>query len=334
MGDGLYGVAEGHEHGPAELCEAGLDLYGQALREGGIPAGDSDHVPCLLGFGLLHADAKDPRWLRPLAPALALPRLLHESARDIARRRHDEARLAEAFEPLLALDGLPQSVTEVPGIGLLAGFDRINEAIGLAMDEARDELLTIQPEGKRSAALLRDVGLDREQRMLSRGCRIRTLYQDTTRHDLGVIAHFERLTGDVQVRTLDEVTKRLLIVDRSVAFLPASEDRTHALEIRVPALVSFLATVFDRLWRLATPMYPETVRVPSTDGVTPRQRAIAHLLVEGHTDTVIAARLGLNIRTARLHIARLAAKLGSESRAQLGYLIAESGILKQEDTDQ
>ncbi|MGJ5805185.1 hypothetical protein ACSCB1_39735 [Streptomyces europaeiscabiei] len=144
MGDGLHGADEGHEHGPAELCEAGLDLYRQALREGRIPAEDSDHVPCLLGFGLLHADAKDPRWLRPPAPALALPRLLHESARDIARRRHDEARLAEAFEPLLALDGLPESVTEVRDIGLPAGFDRINEAISVAMDEARDELLTIR----------------------------------------------------------------------------------------------------------------------------------------------------------------------------------------------
>ncbi|WP_371578457.1 LuxR C-terminal-related transcriptional regulator [Streptomyces sp. NBC_01314] len=330
MGDGLYGVSEGHEHGPAELCEAGLDLYGQALREGRIPAEDSDHVPCLLDFGLLRADDKDPRWLRPLAPTLALPRLLHESARDIARRRHDEARLAEAFEPLLALDGLSESVTEVPGIGLLTGFDRINEAISLAMDEARDELLTIQPGGKRSPVRLRDVGLPREQRLLSRGCRIRTLYQDTTRHDLGVVAHFEQLTGDVQVRTLDEVTKRLLIVDRSVAFLPASEDRTRALEIRQPALVSFLATVFDRLWRLATPMYPEAVRVPSTDGVTPRQRAIARLLVEGHTDSAIADRLGLNIRTARLHIAKLAAQLGSESRAQLGYLIGRSGILERQ----
>jgi hypothetical protein len=38
----------------------------------------------------------------------------------------------------------------------------------------------------------------------------------------------------------------------------------------------------------------------------------------------------MNVRTARVHIAKLAAALGSESRAQLGYLIAESGILKQE----
>ncbi|PZH00005.1 helix-turn-helix transcriptional regulator, partial [Streptomyces sp. NTH33] len=78
------------------------------------------------------------------------------------------------------------------------------------------------------------------------------------------------------------------------------------------------------------PMHPLPVHQPSTNGVTPRQRAIAALLVEGHTDTVIADRLGMNVRTAREHIAKLAATLGSASRAQLGYLIGRSGILDQE----
>lgn len=93
--------------------------------------------------------------------------------------------------------------------------------------------------------------------------------------------------------------------------------------------MTFLATTFDRLWRLATPMYPEADQQPTLNGVTPRQRAIAALLVEGHTDAVIADRLGMNIRTAREHIAKLAAVLGSGSRAQLGYLIGQSGILDQ-----
>jgi DNA-binding CsgD family transcriptional regulator len=51
-----------------------------------------------------------------------------------------------------------------------------------------------------------------------------------------------------------------------------------------------------------------------------------------HPVAVIASRLGLNIRTARVHIAKLAAMLGSESRAQLGYLIAQSGILKHDNS--
>ncbi|MGW0710977.1 LuxR C-terminal-related transcriptional regulator [Streptomyces sp. NPDC002643] len=327
-------ISKVHEHGAGELCETGLILYDRALREGGVPADDSAHVPCLLDSGLLRPDSENPQWLLPLAPTLALPRLLHESAQDIARKRRQEARLAEAFEPLLTLDGPARAAADVPGISLLTGLDRINDAIGRAMDEAREELLTIQPGGRRSAVRLRNVGFPREQRMLARGCRIRTLYQHTTRHDLGVVAHYERLVGDVQVRTLDEVTNRLMVVDRSTAFVPASEDRKLALEIRHPALVTFFANIFDRLWHLATPMYPEATRQPSVNGITPRQRAIAALLVEGHTDTTIADRLGMNVRTCRAHIAKLAATLGSESRAQLGYLIARSGILEEEETAQ
>lgn len=38
----------------------------------------------------------------------------------------------------------------------------------------------------------------------------------------------------------------------------------------------------------------------------------------------------MNVRTCRAHIAKLASTLGSGSRAQLGYLIARSGILDQE----
>lgn len=72
-----------------------------------------------------------------------------------------------------------------------------------------------------------------------------------------MLAHFEQLAGDVQVRTLDEVTERLIMLDRTVAFIPANQDRTVALELRHPALIAYLATTFERLWRLATPMFPQ-----------------------------------------------------------------------------
>jgi DNA-binding NarL/FixJ family response regulator len=170
----------------------------------------------------------------------------------------------------------------------------------------------------------------RDQEFLNRGGRIRALYQHTVRHIPYTQDRYEQLTGDVEARTLDEVTERLIIVDHTVAFIPASPDRTLALEVRHPALLTHFVTTFDRLWHLATPMHPQAVHQPTLNGVTPRQRAIAALLVEGHTDSDIADRLGMNVRTARVHIAKLAATLGSESRAQLGYLIGQSGILDRE----
>lgn len=250
--------------------------------------------------------SQEERWLRPAASSPALPRLLEVIAAD---------------------DVAPKNA---PAITELRGIPRINEAVGRAEAAATRELLTVQPGGSRPAEVL-EAALPREQALLGRGCRMRTLYQHTTRHSLPALAHFEQLDGDVEVRTLDEVTERLFVFDRTVAFIPASEDRSVALELRHPAVVDYLATTFDRLWRLATPMWPRSAPQPVQNGITTRQRAIAALLTEGLTDAEISARLGMNVRTARVHIAKLAAILGSESRAQLGYLIGRSGILDQRE---
>jgi DNA-binding CsgD family transcriptional regulator len=232
----------------------------------------------------------------------------------------------------MAVEGHRAAAAATPTLTLLSGKERINEAITEAMADASRELLTIQPRTKITRERVEAayaVATDRDQALLDRGGRIRTLYQHTLRHSPLTVAHQERLRGDIEARALDELTDRLIIVDRAVAFLPADDNGDLALEIRHPAIVGYLSTTFDRFWRLATPVFPEAVPQPSSDGVTPRQRAIATLLVEGHTDAVIADRLGMNIRTARVHIAKLAATLGSQSRAQLGFLIARSGILDQ-----
>ncbi|CAM5712168.1 helix-turn-helix transcriptional regulator [Streptomyces aurantiogriseus] len=325
-------TAAAHDHGTEEPCEAGLELYARALRSGPVPADEAAPYPCLVDTGLLRPDGRDPERLHPLAPAVALPRLLRTIADDIARRRRQETWLAEAFEPLLALAVPSAEPADAAELRLISGLDRINQVLTRTMTQASGEVLAIQPHAGHvgPAPEAQAAALDRDQAFLDRGGRIRTLYQHTTRHMPSVQVRYERLRGDVEARTLDEITDRLLIVDRVVAFIPASKDRTLALEVRNPALIDYFATTFDRLWRLATPMYPEAVNQPTLNGVTPRQRAIAALLVEGHTDTVIADRLGMNVRTARVHIAKLAATLGSESRAQLGYLIGRSGILDRE----
>lgn len=319
-----------HTHGAEDLCAPGLSLYVRALRDGRVRVEGADEAPCLTGLGLLRPDIEDPRWLQPVAPGAVLHRLLRKSAERIADERRREERLETVFGPLLQLDGSRTAATDTPMITVLGDKERINQAIEDAMAEATHELLCIQPNSNyhtRQGETAQAVALSRDQAVLDRGASIRTLYQHTQRHLPLVFARYEQLTGDTQARTLDEVTERTIIVDRTVAFVPANKDRTLALEIRHPALVEYFATTFDRLWRLATPLYPQAVRQPSLNGITARQRAIAALLVEGHTDAVIADRLGMNIRTARVHIAKLAATLGSESRAQLGYLIGRSGIL-------
>jgi hypothetical protein len=320
-----------------DLCSEGTELYERALREGHIPAGDTRRAPCLVDFGLLHPAVDDLSRMEPVAPAVALHRLLRRAQERMADERRREERLAEMFAELMRISGGSSGPagTDSPAIRILSGTARINQAITEAMADTTRELLCIQPNahytGRRGEAA-QAVSLDRDQALLDRGGRIRTLYQHTQRHLPMVRARYERLRGDAEARTLDEIPDRLILVDSDVAFLPADKESLLALEIRHPALVSYLATAFDRLWRLATPMYPQDVQQPTLNGITARQRTIAALLVEGHTDGVIAERLGMNVRTARVHIAKLAATLGSESRAQLGYLIGRSGILDEEGT--
>ncbi|MDT9699653.1 helix-turn-helix transcriptional regulator [Streptomyces sp. P17] len=321
------------EHGVDELCAPGARLYEYALRHGPIGAQEAAQTPCLVDSGLLQPTVEDISLLEPVAPATALHRLLRSSAERVAEERRRELALAETFEAWMRIGGRRTAETEQPLIKVISGKRRINDVLTEAMAEAEREVLSIQPHtsyGSRTNPATHLTAMARDQGLLDRGGRIRTLYPHTLRHSPQVTARYEDLVGDVEARTLDEVTDRLICVDRTVAFIPASADATHALEIRHPALISYFATTFDRLWHLATPMYPEAVQQPTLNGITPRQRAIARLLVEGHTDTVIADRLGMNVRTARVHIAKLAATLGSESRAQLGYLIGQSGILGQE----
>ncbi|MEU0172232.1 helix-turn-helix transcriptional regulator [Streptomyces massasporeus] len=321
------------EHSVERLCDAGVAVYERALLEGRVSAQEAVGTPCLLDFGLLQPSVEDACRLEPVAPALALHRLLRGSEERIADERRREELLIEAFQPLMQIDDGPAAGAVTPTLRVISGKERINLEITAVMTNASRECLTVQPRMALTGAPLEAayaLARARDQGLLDRGGRIRTLYQHTLRHLPIIVAHHERLRGDVEARALDEVTDRLIIVDRAVAFIPADAESTLALEIRQPAIVGYLADAFDRLWQLATPVFPQAAARPTRDGITPRQHAIAALLVEGHTDAVIADRLGMNIRTARVHIAKLAATLGSQSRAQLGFLIGRSGILDQE----
>ncbi|MGW5212990.1 helix-turn-helix transcriptional regulator [Streptomyces sp. NPDC004051] len=320
------------EHGAGELCTAGTRLYERALHEGLLTAREAREAPCALDLGLLRPAVDDPSRLEPVAPTVALQRLLRYSGERIVEERRREERLAETFQALMRAGEQPTKEESTPALGVLGvlgGKERINQTIAEELTEATDEVLAIHPHSGHNGPLtaVHQLALRRDQEFLDRGGRIRTLYQHTLRHSPTVLARYAHLSGDVEARTLNEVTERLILFDRKVAFIPANEDRTLALEVRHPALIAFFVTAFDRLWHLATPMHPRAVQPPSPGGISHRQRSIARLLTEGHTDAVIADRLGMNIRTAREHIAKLAAALGSGSRAQLGFLIARSGIL-------
>jgi len=280
-------------------------------------------------FSLLQPDPDDTDWLRPVPPSVALSQRLNHIEREITERRRLSTDLTEAFEPFMSLS--TQVTASTHSITVLEGLDRINTALDLATAQCQSEMLTVQPSVREQPERRFLKGLDRDKPLIDRGVRIRTLYQHTARFSAETLAYASRFDdGKAEYRTIDELVERLIICDETVAFIPIRDDRQVALELRHPGLVRYLVKVFEFMWDRAVPLNSTAPYETDLDGITEIQHSIAKLLVEGHVDEAIARRLGMNVRTCRAHIARLAAALGSGSRAQLGYRIAQSGILDRE----
>ncbi|MET9846060.1 helix-turn-helix transcriptional regulator [Streptomyces ossamyceticus] len=317
-----------HPHTVADLCEDGARLYAHALRTGRLAREDVEPAPCLMEFALLHPDPDDANWLRPVPPSVALAQRLNPIEREIAEQRRRSIEIADVFEPFMTLTA--QATTPTHAITVLEGGERIQAALNLATAECRTEVLTVQPSNRISERNLLQ-GLERDRPLIERGVRIRTLYQHTARYNPEKLAYVAQLSnGKVEYRTIDELVERLIICDDTVAFIPTRDDQQVALELRHPGLVRYLVKVFEFMWGRAVPLTAGAPYETAPDGISEIQHSIAKLLIEGHVDEAIARRLGMNVRTCRAHIAKLATALGSGSRAQLGYLIAQSGILEQE----
>ena len=63
------------------------------------------------------------------------------------------------------------------------------------------------------------------------------------------------------------------------------------------------------------------------DTLTPREREILHLIIEGHTNVQIAARLVLSPRTVELHRSRIMKKLDLHNQTDIFRYALERGIL-------
>lgn len=61
--------------------------------------------------------------------------------------------------------------------------------------------------------------------------------------------------------------------------------------------------------------------------LTRRERKVAALVAEGHTNSEIAEVLGLSPTTAKWHVSQILQKLGLRGRVQLAVYAREHGLL-------
>jgi DNA-binding NarL/FixJ family response regulator len=67
-----------------------------------------------------------------------------------------------------------------------------------------------------------------------------------------------------------------------------------------------------------------------TERLTPRERDVLELIVEGRTNREIAEQLTLSVGTVKIHVEHIIAKLGVSDRTQAAVRAIESGLLGSE----
>ncbi|MFG2926613.1 LuxR C-terminal-related transcriptional regulator [Streptomyces sp. NPDC048305] len=311
-----------HPQHPGKLCATGLELYERALAAGGIPRSGLTAAPCLEDMGLLRPDPGDTDRMHPIPPSAALADLLQPLTRELDERVRLASALSRSLVPLTSAASADPDLA----ITVLDGRPAIEAALREASAFVDEQVLTAQPGSDRPISLM-GRGLDNARTAMGRGARLRHIYQHPARYSTNVREYVGQLAPEgLQVRTTEQTVDRLIIFDRSVAFIPAAPDRRTALRIRHPALVDYLIQVYEVLWAQATPIGQQlTAAVPGTR-TTAVQQSVARLLAEGHSDVQVAGKLGISIRTCRSHIAKLMRTLGATSRTHLGVLIARSGL--------
>lgn len=88
------------------------------------------------------------------------------------------------------------------------------------------------------------------------------------------------------------------------------------------------ATLLDAIRRVATGGFAFDRRPQPEVTLTPRERSVVTLLVDGRTNDEIASVLGITTRTVEAHLARLFERLATGSRTELATRALREGWLE------
>ncbi|MET9734929.1 LuxR C-terminal-related transcriptional regulator [Streptomyces sp. NPDC006458] len=303
-----------------------MERYRQALVHGPLRAEVPD---CLIELGLLRPLAEDPTLLSAVPPDIASSELRRPIERAVLMQQHTIAAIRDSLAIAEDVYRGESSSGSGTAVRLLRGPDVIEAALQRAHDGLEYEVLTAKPGGARPPEVLARA-LPDDLARLKQGIKQRTLYQHTVRTHGPTLAYIEQVTAaGAEVRTLDELFDRLIIFDRSVAFIPDPmlDVNTTALAIEHRAIVAYLVGVFNHAWERAERLNfaQDHMRPPLMTDET--RRAVLRLMVEGYTDSAISKRLGISTRTVSAHIKKASEALNSRSRAQLAYLLAKSSLI-------
>lgn len=239
----------------------------------------------------------------PVSPLDAFAALLTESHRYIQARCDEIAPVLKALERrrVSRCAGIDQMVD------LLTEPDDISRAAKGLREEAEEEHLILLARGPADVAPAGwpdPAAMDVPTRML---------HPDGWSVPHGVTAR--RLTG---------APVHALVSDGQVALIALADAPGSALLIRSGPLTHLISRWFELLWHDAEPSEPE-------NPLTPYQRRILSLLLQGRRDAQVAQLTGTSTRTVRRHIAAIMELLQAPTRFAAGVEAHRRGWVARPD---
>jgi len=181
------------------------------------------------------------------------------------------------------------------------------------------EHLAMNPESHFDPASAR-AGIPVDRAVLARGVRMRVLGCLPGQDD--PLLRYGRRPDEPRpaYREAATVPMKLIVIDRRIALVPVDPANYEQgyLEIARPAMVSALASTFERHW--ADAHDPEEEQVPEVT-LSARERTLIDLLAAGHTDAMAAEAMRISPRSVSAILRRVMDRLGADNRFQLGLAL-------------
>ncbi|GID96198.1 helix-turn-helix domain-containing protein [Amorphoplanes digitatis] len=254
----------------------------------------------------------------PAPPAVSLGALMQRRQADLRAAEIAVAALAEEYRTA----GLPADVVEI-----LTDADVVRRRFLQIQDAAQHEVLsmvvpnlTVVPHRENTA----------ERAAMRRGVRYRALLDRRALSEPDMTPDVRAsLAAGQQIRVVDEVPVKMMIVDGETAFLPLHGNRPESpssLLVHRSGLLAVLIAFFEAEWDRGFPLRsgsgPDELIESHPSDLDELDRQVLQLLLSGLTDQAIAGQLNLSLRTVHRRIHQLMRKARVDSRVQLGWIAA------------
>ncbi|MER8033448.1 helix-turn-helix transcriptional regulator [Streptomyces hydrogenans] len=227
-----------------------------------------------------------------------------------------------AAEPAVEVVAGVRAAAEPPDVEVVAGARAIADRYVALQRSARREILALAA-GPVVAVPAADNSGQREA--MRAGVRYRVVYDRdalalTDSDTPPLLEHWASLGEEMRVAF--GLPLKLVLVDRARALVvpltDGADGEPRATVLRSRPLLDALGWIFDRVWDSALPV-PVAIAAAVDGPLTPADRRLLTLLLNGYTDQAIGAQLGVSERTVQRRVRRLLALAGVRSRLQLGW---------------